>query len=57
MSHDTMNDYVQTPEGGRIRWMRPPEAARQLMVLDGKLYALGEATIDRWQPPEPPDAA
>jgi hypothetical protein len=52
-----MNDYIQTPEGGRIRWIRPVQVERKLMVLDGKLRLMGEASIDRWQPPEPPDAA
>ena len=52
-----MNDYIQTPEGGRVRWIRPQQVARELTLLEGKLKAPGEATIDQWLPPEPPSAA
>ena len=52
-----MNDYIQTPDGGRIRWIRPQSAERKDEVLAGKLRAVGESTIDQWQPPEPPEAA
>jgi hypothetical protein len=52
-----MNDYVHTPDGGRIQWMRPRGAERKIEVLEGKPRATGETSIDHWQPPEPPDAA
>ena len=53
-----MNDYIQTPEGGRIRWLRPPGVENKLQVVEGgKLRVPGQASIDQWLPPEPPDAA
>ena len=52
-----MNDYIHTTDGGRIRWLRPPGAERKIELLEGRLKAKGEATIDQWLPPEPPDAA
>jgi hypothetical protein len=52
-----MNDYIHTPDGGRIRWIRPNGVERNFQVLNGKLKATGELSIDQWAPPEPPDAA
>jgi hypothetical protein len=51
------NDYIQTPDGGRIRWIRPRDVERRAQVVEGRLRVVGHASIDAWQPPEPPEAA
>ncbi|MDB5101570.1 MAG: hypothetical protein JWM80_5991 [Cyanobacteria bacterium RYN_339] len=52
-----MNDYIETPEGNRIRWIRPAELARRAEVMHGHQRQPGIAYIDQWQQPDPPDAA
>ncbi|MNS39656.1 hypothetical protein D3C72_719450 [compost metagenome] len=56
-SSNGSNDYIQTPDGGRIRWIRPQDVERRAQVVEGRLRVLGTASIDVWQTPEPPDAA
>jgi hypothetical protein len=52
-----MNDYMETPEGNRVRWIRPTEFARRAEIIQGHPRQPGIAYIDRWSPPDPPDAA
>lgn len=53
-----MNDYIETPEGTRVRFERPVDAALATTLLaGGRLRPLGVAHIDAVLPPEPPEAA
>lgn len=53
-----MNDYIETPEGVRVRFERPVPAERALSLLaGGRLRPLGVAHIDAVILPEPPEAA
>lgn len=53
-----MNDYIETPEGTRVRYLRPSELDRGKTLLDGgRFRPLGVAHIDAMLPPEPPEAA
>jgi hypothetical protein len=52
-----MNDYVETPEGNRVRWVRPVDLKRRADIVQGQRRLPGIAYIDQWLPPDPPDAA
>ena len=52
-----MNDYMESPEGNRVRWLRPVELQRRSEVMHGQTRLPGVAYIDQWLPPDPPDAA
>ena len=52
-----MNDYIQKPDGNRIRWIRPIELEPPVELPVGRPRDRKRAQIDQWNPPEPPDAA
>ena len=52
-----MNDYIETPEGSRVRWLRPIEMQKRVELEQWQIRVPGVAYIDQWFPPGPPDAA
>lgn len=52
-----MNDYIETPEGNRVRLLRPADVLRRVEIVQGQTRIPGVAYIDQWLQPEPPDAA
>lgn len=47
-----MNDYIQMPDGQRLRFIRPPELPPPLQIVGGRLRPVGVAQIDHWLPAE-----
>ncbi|HEY9720795.1 MAG TPA: hypothetical protein V6D47_02210 [Oscillatoriaceae cyanobacterium] len=50
-----MNDFIETPEGARVRYTRPGNEGARRIVVEGELREPGRAYIDQWCPPEPPE--
>ena len=51
-----MNDYIETPEGHRVRWVRPEGVEQRGSIVNGEVREPGVSTIDLWVAPEPPEA-
>ncbi|MFP5501703.1 MAG: hypothetical protein ACLGIN_04385 [Candidatus Sericytochromatia bacterium] len=51
------NDFIETPEGHRIRLIRPQGGAPGHEIVEGRMRRPGQATIDQWHMPEPPESA
>ena len=51
-----MNDYIETPDGHRVRYTRPDDEASRRVVVEGEIREVGRAHIDLWHKPEPPES-
>lgn len=47
-----MNDYIQSPDGQRMRFIRPTHVQPPGQIVGGRLRAIGVAHIDQWMPAE-----
>ena len=58
-----MNDYIESPDGQRVRLQLPPHLTRTASApapiarFDGWFMPLGAARIDAWIRPETEEAA
>lgn len=52
-----MNDYIQLPDGQRVRYVRPTELQPDRQIVGGQLRALGVAHIDQWMPADKKESA